>query len=178
MKSWLITFTVIFLIFAFTIVAHAGGKIYEPQDPKYGTKKQYTNQQRINRGINDKQKKYTTCRLMKRLKSRVTKRQACIYIGGNKTYTLMYEDNCPSQYKCEYNPWSKEPSIDDIVDSLNSIKKQETLMIGEERYCGYCGCRCHCYSDGCSCGCGDCECHNYKDEDQINKEYQNKRDDI
>tara|TARA_B100001989_G_C24510607_1_gene450203 strand:+ start:375 stop:746 length:372 start_codon:yes stop_codon:yes gene_type:complete len=123
MKSWLITFTVIFLIFAFTIVAHAGGKIYEPQDPKYGTKKQYTNQQRINRGINDKQKKYTTCRLMKRLKSRVTKRQACIYIGGNKTYTLMYEDNCPSQYKCEYNPWSKEPSIDDIVDSLNSIKK-------------------------------------------------------
>ena len=51
-------------------------------------------------------------------------------------------------------------------------------MIGEERYCGYCGCRCHCYSDGCSCGCGDCECHNYKNEDQINKEYQNKRDDI
>ena len=106
MKSWLITFTVIFLIFAFTIVAHAGGKIYEPQDPKYGTKKQYT-----------------TCRLMKRLKSRVTKRQACIYRGGNKTYTLMYEDNCPAQYKCVYNPWSKEPSIDDIVDSLNSIKK-------------------------------------------------------
>ena len=58
---------------------------------------------------------------MKRLKSRVTKRQACIYIGGNKTYTLMYEDNCPSQYKCEYNRWSKGPSIDDIVDSLNSI---------------------------------------------------------
>ena len=115
---------------------------------------------------------------MKRLKSRVTKRQACIYIGGNKTYTLMYEDNCPSQYKCEYNPWSKEPSIDDIVDSLNSIKKQETQMIGEVRQCGYCGCRCHCYSDGCSCGCGDCECHNYKDEDQINKEYQNNRDDI
>ena len=35
----------------------------------------------------------------------------------------MYEDNCPSQYKCVYNPWSKEPSIDDVVDSLNSIKK-------------------------------------------------------
>ena len=123
MKSWLITFTVIFLIFAFTIVAHAGGKIYEPKDPKYGTKKQYTHQQKEHRGINNKKKKYTTCRLMKRLKSRVTKRQACIYRGGNKTYTLMYEDNCPAQYKCVYNPWSKEPSIDDIIDSLNSIKK-------------------------------------------------------
>ena len=28
---------------------------------------------------------------MKRIKSRVTGRQACIYRGGNKTYTLMYE---------------------------------------------------------------------------------------
>ena len=110
-------------MFAITILAHAKGKIYEPQDPKYGTKKQYTKQQKEHRGINDKKKKFTTCRLMKRLKSRVTKRQACIYRGGNKTYTLMYEDNCPAQYKCVYNPWSKEPSIDDIVDSLNSIKK-------------------------------------------------------
>ena len=28
-----------------------------------------------------------------------------------------------TQYQCEYNPWSKEPSIDDIIDSLNSNKK-------------------------------------------------------
>ena len=117
------TFTVIFLIFAFTIIAHAEGKIYEPKDPKYGTKKQYTNQQKINRGINDKKKVYTTCRLMKRLKSRTTGKQACIYRGGNKTFELMYESNCPKQFKCVYNPWTKEPSIDDIVDSLNSIKK-------------------------------------------------------
>ena len=41
----------------------------------------------------------------------------------NKTFELMYENNCPKQFKCEYNPWTKEPSIDDIVDSLNSIKK-------------------------------------------------------
>ena len=121
---WLITtISFIICIFLFTVLAHAGGKIYEPKDPKYGTKKQYTNQQKEHRGINDKKKKYTTCRLMKRIKSRVTKRQACIYRGGNKTYTLMYEDNCPTQYKCVYNPWSKEPSIDDIVESLNSIKK-------------------------------------------------------
>ena len=35
----------------------------------------------------------------------------------------MYEENCPSQYKCIYNPNGKEPSIDDVIDSLNSIKK-------------------------------------------------------
>ena len=35
----------------------------------------------------------------------------------------MYENNCPKQYKCVYNPWQQEPSIDDVVDSLNSIKK-------------------------------------------------------
>ena len=123
MKIWLGTFTIIFILFALTIIAHAGGKIYEPQNPKYGKKKEYTHQQKNHRGINSKKKVYTTCRLMKRLKSRTTGRQACIYRGGNQTFTLMYEDNCPAQYKCEYNPWSKEPSIDDVVDSLNSIKK-------------------------------------------------------
>ena len=123
MRSWLSAIVIVFLIFAVTIMAHAKGKIYEPQDPKYGTKKQYTNQQKEHRGLNDKKKTYTTCRLQKRIKSRVTGRQACIYRGGNKTYTLMYENNCPKQYKCVYNPWQKEPSIDDVVDSLNSIKK-------------------------------------------------------
>ena len=123
MRTWLSAVVIVFLIFAVTIMAHAKGKIYEPQDPKYGTKKQYTNQQKEHRGLNDKKKVYTTCRLQKRIKSRVTGRQACIYRGGNKTYTLMYEDSCPKQYKCVYNPWQKEPSIDDVVDSLNSIKK-------------------------------------------------------
>ena len=85
-------------------------------------KKDYTLEQKIRRGDVD-EKKYTTCRLKKRLKSRTTGRQACIYLGGNKTYTLMYEENCPSQYKCIYNPNGKEPSIDDVIDSLNSIKK-------------------------------------------------------
>ena len=118
--KWLI---ILFLLFVVTMsTADGGGKIYEPKDPKYGTKKQYTRQQLIQRGNNDT-KKYTTCRLMKRLKSRSTGRQACIYRGGNKTFTLMYENNCPPSYKCVYNPWNKEPSIDDIIDSLNSIKK-------------------------------------------------------
>ncbi len=118
--KWLI---ILFLLFVVTMsTADGGGKIYEPKDPKYGIKKEYTRQQLIQRGNNDA-KKYTTCRLMKRLKSRTTGRQACIYRGGNKTFTLMYENNCPPSYKCVYNPWNKEPSIDDIIDSLNSIKK-------------------------------------------------------
>ncbi len=102
--------------------SHAGGNIYVPKDSKYGTTKQYTKQQQQNRGTIEK-KQYTTCRLMKRVKSRVTGRQACIYQGGNKTFTLMYEDDCTAKYKCVYNPGGKEPSIDDIIDSLNSIKK-------------------------------------------------------
>ena len=118
--KWLI---ILFLLFVVTMsTADGGGKIYEPKDPKYGIKKEYTRQQLIQRGNNDA-KKYTTCRLMKRLKSRTTGRQACIYRGCNKTFTLMYENNCPPSYKCVYNPWNKEPSIDDIIDSLNSIKK-------------------------------------------------------
>ena len=121
MKTWLTTFIVIFLVFAFTILAHAKGKVYEPKDPKYGTKKQYTNQQKINR--NGHTKKYTTCRLYKTLKSRTTGRQACIYLGGNKTFELMYENNCPKQYKCVYNPGQVEPNIDDVITSLNQIKK-------------------------------------------------------
>ena len=83
-------FAILLCVFI-TYPAYAGGKIYEPKDPKYGKKKPYTKRQLI--------------------------------IRGNKTFTLMYENNCPSSYKCVYNPWSKEPSIDDVVDSLNSIKK-------------------------------------------------------
>ena len=114
--------SIILGIFLFTVLAHAGGKIYEPQDFKYGTKKDYTRQQKIQQGITE-EKKYTTCRLMKRIKSRTTGNQACIYRGGNKTYELMYEANCPKQFQCVYNPWSKEPNIDDVISSLNQIKK-------------------------------------------------------
>ena len=60
---------------------------------------------------------------MKTLKSRTTGQQACIYRGGNKTYELMYENNCPKQYKCVYNPGQVEPNIDDVITSLNQIKK-------------------------------------------------------
>ena len=101
-----------------------GGKMYQPKENKnyFGQRNKLTRQQKIRQGITQ-QKKLTTCRIKKRIKSKITGRQACIYEGGNKTFTLMYEDNCPSSYKCVYNPGSKEPSIDDVVDSLNSIKK-------------------------------------------------------
>ena len=120
---WLIT-TISFVIgiFLFTVLAHAGGKIYQPKDSKYGSAKQYTKQQQINSGTTAI-KKYTTCRLKKRIKSRHTGRQACIYEGGNKTFELMYENTCPKKFKCVYNPNQKEPNIDDVIDSLNNIKK-------------------------------------------------------
>ena len=50
---------------------------------------------------------------------------ACIYIGNNKTYEMMIESWCPRQYKCVYNPWGKEPNIDDVINSLNSAVKNK-----------------------------------------------------
>ena len=86
-----------------------------------GGKKDYTRQQKIQRG-DIIEKKYTTCRLKKIVQSR-SGEQACIYEGGNKTFELMFDNNCPKQFKCIYNPNSKEPNIDNVMDSLNSIGK-------------------------------------------------------
>jgi len=83
--------------------------------------KVYTKQQLQNQGKIEK-KKYTTCRLKKRIKSK-TKQMACIYEGNNRTYEMMIESWCPKQYKCIYNPWGKEPNIDDVIDSLNNATK-------------------------------------------------------
>jgi len=94
--------------------AKADGYIYKP--------KEYTKQQKVWQGKT--KKKYTTCRLKKRIKSR-TGMMACIYIGNNKTYELMIESWCPRQYKCVYNPWGKEPNIDDVINSLNNAVKNK-----------------------------------------------------
>ena len=51
---------------------------------------------------------------------------ACIYEGANKTFELEIADirvGCPRQYKCILNPNGKEPSIDQVMESLRSIAK-------------------------------------------------------
>jgi len=106
---------ILLLVSMFTGKAHADTYKYVP--------KPYTKQQLLQQG-KILEKKYTTCRLKKILKSKYTNKQACIYLGGNKTYTLMYEKNCPKQYKCVYNPNSKEPNIDNVMESLRSIGKK------------------------------------------------------
>ncbi len=106
---------ILLLTSMFTGKVHADNYKYVP--------KPYTKQQLLNQGKILK-KKYTTCRLKKIVKSKYTNKQACIYQGGNHTYTLMYESNCPKQYKCIYNPNSKEPNIDNVMESLRSIGKK------------------------------------------------------
>ena len=85
---------------------------YKPRD--------YTRQQKEWR--NPDPKKYTTCRLKKRITSKYTNKKACIYEGGNKTFTMMIETWCPRKYKCVYDPNGTEPDIDKVMESLRSIK--------------------------------------------------------
>ena len=117
-------FIFLLLMVAPVLPADGGGKIYTPKGDKkiYGAPKQYTRQQQIQRGTRV-EKKYTTCRLAKMIKSQTTGKQACIYRGGNRTFELMFEDSCPKQYQCVYNPGQPEPNIDSVVDSLNQIGK-------------------------------------------------------
>ena len=86
---------------------------YKPRD--------YTRQQKEWR--NPDPKKYTTCRLKKRITSKYTNKKACIYEGGNKTFTMMIETWCPKKYKCVYDPNGTEPDIDKVMESLRSIKE-------------------------------------------------------
>tara|TARA_R100001015_G_C4618038_1_gene174449 strand:- start:843 stop:1178 length:336 start_codon:yes stop_codon:yes gene_type:complete len=87
----------------------------------YGEKKEYTKQQKIWQGL-IKEKKYTTCRLKKRVKTK-SGQMACIYRGGNNTYELMIENWCPKEYRCIYNPHQPEPNIDAVIESLNNAVK-------------------------------------------------------
>ena len=68
--------------------------------------------------------KYITCRRYKRVQAR-NGQQVCIYKGANNTFTLVVEGQCPSEYRCKYDPNGQEPNIDSVVDSLNdSFKKK------------------------------------------------------
>ncbi len=85
--------------------------------------KDYTRQQKIHQG-KIYQPIMTTCRLMKR--KAFKDKMACIYIGAQKTYELEFTDiaiGCPRSYKCKLNPNGKEPSIDQVMESLRSIAK-------------------------------------------------------
>ena len=118
--TWLI---VVAIIGGFTIlVASIWVKDSRADVYKY-TPKDYTRQQKIQQGkiilpI------MTTCRLKKQktYKDKV----ACIYQGANKTFELSFQDmsiGCVRKFKCKLNPNGKEPSIDQVMESLRSIAK-------------------------------------------------------
>ncbi len=105
---------VVGICIALTFKAYGDAKIYNaPKD--------YTYKQKVWQG-KIKEKKYTTCRLKKRITSKYTNKRACIYEGGNKTFTMMIEVWCPKKYRCVYDPNGTEPDIDKVMDSLRSIK--------------------------------------------------------
>ena len=88
---------------------------YKPKD--------YTKQQKVWQGKIE-EKKYTTCRLKKRITSKYTNKKACIYEGNNRTYTMMIEVWCPRKFMCEIETLNSEmPNIDQVMESLRSIKK-------------------------------------------------------
>jgi membrane-bound lytic murein transglycosylase len=86
----------------------------------YNAPKDYTYSQKVWQG-KIKEQKYTTCRLKKRVTSKFTQKKACIYQGGNKTFTMMIESWCPIKYQCVYDPNGTEPDIDKVMESLRSI---------------------------------------------------------
>jgi hypothetical protein len=106
---------VVVLVLVMGLKAFAYELVYEykPRD--------YSRQQKEWR--NPDPKKYTTCRLKKRITSKYTNKKACIYEGGNKTFTMMIETWCPKKYKCVYDPNGTEPDIDKVMESLRSIKE-------------------------------------------------------
>lgn len=97
----------------------AKGNTYQSKNTQF---KGLTKQQQLNQGL-IKNPTMTLCRLMKQ---KVYKdKMACIYRGAQKTYEMEFTDirvGCPKSYRCVLNENGKEPSIDDIMDSLRSIK--------------------------------------------------------
>ena len=85
--------------------------------------KQLTRQQQINQGL-IKEDQLVVCRLKKQkvYKGKV----ACIYQGANRTFELSFQDvriGCVRNFRCKLNPNGKEPSIDQVMESLRSIAK-------------------------------------------------------
>ena len=111
------SYVIAFLFMLYPTTLNSGGKEYKYKgQPKWSwQQKQYRKNKKV----------YVTCRLkyQKTYKGKL----ACIYEGANKTYELEFTDTfigCPRQYKCLHNPNSKEPSIDDVLDSLRQQMKK------------------------------------------------------
>jgi hypothetical protein len=118
--TWFIVVTIVGGFAA--IVASIWIKETRADGKMYNAPKDYTYKQKVWQGKIEP-KKYTTCRLKKRLTSKYTKKKACIYEGNNRTYTMMIEVFCPRKYKCEITKLSKKmPNIDNVMESLRSIK--------------------------------------------------------
>ena len=66
--------------------------------------------------------KYITCRRYKRVQAK-NGQQICLYKGANDTYTLVVEGQCPTEYRCKYNPNGQPPNIDSVLDSMNKSFK-------------------------------------------------------
>ena len=95
--------------------SYADGYKYQP--------KKLTRQQQINNGTIILPV-MTTCRL--KVQKVFKDKMACVYVGAQKTYELEFTDiqiGCPRKYKCKLNPNGKEPSIDQVMESLRSIAK-------------------------------------------------------
>ena len=82
----------------------------------------WTWEQEKRKGIRE-DPKYITCRRYKRVQAK-NGQQVCLYKGANDTYTLVVEGECPSQYRCKYDPNGQEPNIDSVLDSLNDKFKR------------------------------------------------------
>jgi len=97
----------------------AKGNTYQSKNTQF---KGLTKQQQLNQFLI----KEPTMTLFRLMKQKVYKdKMACVYRGANKTYEMEFTDirvGCPKSYRCVLNPNGKEPSIDDIMDSLRSIK--------------------------------------------------------
>ena len=110
------SFVVALLFILYSTPIQSGGKEYKyKKQPKWSwQQKQYRKNKKV----------YVTCRLkhQKTYKGKL----ACIYEGANKTYELEFTDTfigCPRQFKCLHNPNSKEPTIDDVLESLRQQMK-------------------------------------------------------
>jgi len=82
----------------------------------------WTWEQEKRKGIRE-DPKYITCRRYKRVTAK-NGQQVCLYKGANDTYTLVVEGECPSEYRCRYDPHGQPPNIDNVLDSLNERFKK------------------------------------------------------